>query len=197
MKDEVALFEALKVGTRSFLASNPRSRAGIARKGKGGWRRETEAALEAARANASWFNVFVAIQGRSRLDHTRVFYHERMTEKYPVKVYHTPNGRVLLWPWWMDDFYRLVEGNPATGLPFFERLDKDSVERFLPVVRGLFLWRLFYEGHTATLQRRVIDWDEAGDLEVQTYQPDLVRKILVGAENTLYALAGMGRRGST
>jgi len=48
MKDEVALFEALAVGSKALVTAGPRSRAGTAKKGKGGWRPETEAAIEAA-----------------------------------------------------------------------------------------------------------------------------------------------------
>ena len=37
MKDEVALFEGLAVGSEALVTAGPRSRAGMARKGKGGW----------------------------------------------------------------------------------------------------------------------------------------------------------------
>lgn len=58
LKGKVALFEALKVGSESLIRANPRSRAGMPRRGKGGWKLQTEAAVEAVVLNAQWHIAF-------------------------------------------------------------------------------------------------------------------------------------------
>lgn len=196
LKEEVALFEGLKVGTQSFITANPKSRAGMPKHGKGGWRLETEAAVEAARTNANWIASFLKIKDSSKRIQTFEYYHTEMKKKFRVTGYRTPNGRTMLWPWWMEDLLPLAQMNSSTGENYFERLDEISVEYFLPVVEGLILWRSIFEECTEKLQRKVVDEDEGGE-EMAVFQPELFGKILKGVRNTLLALAGKPRRKNT
>jgi len=196
LKDEVALFDALKVGTKSLIIGNPKSRAGMSKQGKGGWRSETEASVEAVILNAQWHIAFHKLRRHSKPIETVEYWHPRMKTKLRVEGFKTPKGRLLLWPWWLDNLPPLAQINPATGLPFLERLDEKSVKLFLPVVEGLFIWRAIFDGAVERLQRRVVDQDEGGEEEMDKLQPELIGKILTGVRNTLMALAGRGRRGS-
>jgi hypothetical protein len=195
MKDEVALFEALGVGSDALVTASPRSRAGIGKKGKGGWRAETEAALEASMLNAQWFLPLHKLRHESKPLATVEYYHPQMKKRLQVHGFKTPGRRVLLWPWWMDDVLELTHNNPATGLPFLERLDATSVDLFMPVVTGLIYWRVIFGKAARTMQLKVVASDEGGDVELTRFQPELMGKVLTGVRHTLLALAGRGRRG--
>jgi hypothetical protein len=195
MKDEVALFEALRVGSEALITAGPKSRAGTAREGKGGWRDETEAAIKAAMLNAQWLIPFHRLRRESKLIATVEYLRPRMKAGFRVQGFATPGGRLLLWPWWMDELVPLTKTNPATDLPFLERLDRQSVGYFKPVIEGLFLWRVIFDKAAKKLQSKVVDRDEGGDVEMAGFQPELMGKVLTGVRYTLLALAGRGRRG--
>src|SRR5262249_27197765 len=195
MKEEVSLFEGLGVGREALITAGPRGRAGIARKGKGGWRSDTEAAIEAAVLNAQWFLSLHKLRRHSKPIATVEYYHPRMTQRLPVHGFKTPGGRLLLWPWWMNDVLELERTNPQTGLPFLERLDSTSLPFFMPVVEGLVLWRVILGKAARAMQSKVVDSDEGGEVELRRFQPQLMHRVLTGVRNTLRALAGKGRSG--
>jgi len=197
MKDEVALFEALRVGSQALITAGPKSRAGTARKGKGGWRDETEAAIKATMLNAQWLIPFHRLRRESKLIATVEYWHPRMKARFRVQGFETPGRRLLLWPWWMDELVPLTKTNPATDLPFLERLDGESVGYFKPVIEGLFLWRVIFDKAAKKLQSRIVDRDEGGTVEMAKFQPELMGKVLTGVRYTLLALAGRGRRGKS
>jgi hypothetical protein len=197
MKDEVALFEALAVGSKALVTAGPRSRAGTAKKGKGGWRPETEAAIEAAMLNAQWLLPFHKLLCASKPIRTLEYVHPRMKATLQVRGFKTPGGRLLLWPWWMDKLLPLTKTNPATGFPFLERLDGRSVDLFMPVIEGLFIWRVIFGKGAKQMQLKVVDQDEGGAAEIARFEPELIGKVLAGIRHTLLALAGRGRRGKT
>ena len=192
MKDEVALFEGLSVGREALITVGPESRGGTARKGKGGWRSETEAAIEAAVLNAQWFLSFHKLRRHSKALPTVEYISPK--RRLPVRGFRTPGGRLLLWPWWMDDVFKLARTNPQTGLPLLERLDPTSLPLFMPVVEGLILWRVIFGKAVELMQSKVVDSDEGGAVELRKFQPELMDRVLKGVRNTLRALAGKGRR---
>jgi hypothetical protein len=197
MKEEVALFEALGVGSEALITAGPRSRAGTAREGKGGWRDQTEAAIKAAMLNAQWLIPFHRLRRKSKVIAIVEYFHPRMKARFRVQGFETPGGRLLLWPWWMDELLPLTKTNPARGLPFLERLDSESVGYFMPVIEGLFVWRVIFDKAAKKLQSKVVDQDEGGDVEMTRFEPELIGKVLTGVRHTLLGLAGRGRSGRT
>jgi len=197
MKDAAALFEGLAVGSQALVTASPRSRAGTARKGKGGWRLETEVAIEAAMLNAQWFLPFHKLLRGSKPIRTVEYRYPRMKRRLQVRGFQTPGGHILLWPWWMDELLPLAETNPETGFPFLERLDSRSVDLFMPVIEGLLMWRVIIDKSAKQMQLKVVDRDEGGAVELVKFQPELIAKVLTGIRHTLWALAGRGRRGRT
>jgi hypothetical protein len=197
MKEGVSLFEGLGVGSEALITAGPRTRAGTARKGKGGWRDETEAAIKAAVLNAQWLIPFHRLRRKSKPLRTAECVHPRMKARFLVQRFETPGSRLLLWPWWMDELLPLTKTNPATGLPFLERLDGQSVDLFMPVIEGLFLWRAIFGKSLRQMQSKVVDRNEGGAIELVKFQPELIGKVLTGVRHTLLALAGRGRSGRT
>lgn len=195
MTDEASLFNRLGVGSNCSIPTNPKPRAGMAKEGKGGWLRETNAALEATFLNARLFMPMTILRNHSKLVRSTDYWHPRMKTELRVQFYRTPSGRILVQPWWFDDILKIC-AHDTGRFPPVVALGKDTVAIFEPVIAGLVLWHQFFGGMMADLQQRVVDDDEGGSAELATYDPDLAVKVMGGVRNTLRALAGVGRRGT-
>lgn len=125
------------VGTEANIATRPASRAGTRQKREDqeetDWRKWVVAACEAARYNERYYLAFLKLRGVSKPKQPMNIAPKRMRKTMAVESYLTPGGRLLLWPWWLNDCFAIPD-----------ELRTESLGAYKKVVEGLLLWHLVF-----------------------------------------------------